>query len=42
MYFDLPRWRAVREKLDPDRRMQSDLTCRLPALLGHVDLGARR
>ena len=32
MYPELPRWREVRERLDPDRRMRSDLLRRLPAL----------
>jgi decaprenylphospho-beta-D-ribofuranose 2-oxidase len=33
MYPQLPRWRAVRERLDPDRRLRSDLARRLPTLL---------
>lgn len=34
MYPELPRWRAVRDRLDPEHRMQSDLGRRLPALGG--------
>ncbi len=34
MYPRLPAWREVRERLDPDRRMRSDLLRRLPALSG--------
>lgn len=32
MYPRLPEWRAVRDRLDPERRMQSDLARRLPIL----------
>jgi decaprenylphospho-beta-D-ribofuranose 2-oxidase len=32
MYPELPRWREVRDRLDPDRVMCSDLARRLPAL----------
>jgi decaprenylphospho-beta-D-ribofuranose 2-oxidase len=32
MYPRLPEWRSVRDRLDPDRRLQSDLARRLPLL----------
>ena len=32
MYPGLPRWREVRDRMDPDRLMSSDLLRRLPAL----------
>jgi decaprenylphospho-beta-D-ribofuranose 2-oxidase len=34
MYPGLGQWQAVRDRLDPDRRLSSDLSRRLPALLG--------
>lgn len=42
MYPALPTWRVVRERLDPDRRMCSDLARRLPALLDPPTPGAAR
>ena len=41
MYPELPRWRKVRERLDPDRRLQSDLLRRLPALADPTQAPAR-
>jgi decaprenylphospho-beta-D-ribofuranose 2-oxidase len=40
MYPALPQWRAVRERLDPDRRLCSDLARRLPSLLAPSTRGA--
>ncbi|MBO0730591.1 MAG: FAD-binding oxidoreductase, partial [Acidimicrobiaceae bacterium] len=34
MYPQLPCWQAVRNRLDPERRLQSDLSRRIPTLLG--------
>ncbi len=34
MYPGLPRWREVRDRMDPDHVMRSDLLRRLPALAG--------
>jgi decaprenylphospho-beta-D-ribofuranose 2-oxidase len=42
MYPQLPAWRAVRERLDPERRLSSDLARRLPALLDPVTEGETR
>jgi decaprenylphospho-beta-D-ribofuranose 2-oxidase len=42
MYPQLPRWRAVRDRLDPERRMRSDLARRLPALLDPSSCGDSR
>jgi decaprenylphospho-beta-D-ribofuranose 2-oxidase len=39
MYPELPRWRAIRDRLDPEHRMCSDLTRRLQPLLGPCELG---
>jgi decaprenylphospho-beta-D-ribofuranose 2-oxidase len=41
MYPALPRWRAVRDRLDPDRRLCSDLARRLPSLLDPPTRGAQ-
>jgi decaprenylphospho-beta-D-ribofuranose 2-oxidase len=37
MYPDLGRWQKVRHELDPDRRLQSDLSRRLWTLIGDPD-----
>lgn len=34
MYPELPRWRSTRDRLDPERKLCSDLARRLPALVG--------
>ncbi|MDQ2753978.1 MAG: hypothetical protein M3R71_00320, partial [Actinomycetota bacterium] len=34
MYPELPRWQAVRDRVDPERQLQSDLSRRLPTLVG--------
>ncbi len=41
MYPQLPRWREVRERLDPHRLMRSDLSRRLPALTDPASPGAQ-
>ncbi len=42
MYPGLPGWRATRDRLDPDRRLCSDLARRLPGLLGPTLEGTSR
>jgi decaprenylphospho-beta-D-ribofuranose 2-oxidase len=37
MYPELDRWRAARDRLDPEGRLHSDLSRRLPALLSKGD-----
>ena len=41
MYPALPAWRAVRDRVDPDRRLCSDLARRLPGLLDPIAGGSR-
>ncbi len=42
MYPGLPAWRAVRERVDPERRLASDLARRLPVLVDPPRAGAER